>query len=152
MRLEFCYTIERDDDGALLDVPAFPEITVEIMQEDERQDRIRSIANDAIRNALQARIDYNDAIPESDGQSIVDGYDKLQLSPLAATKALLYIQFRELNVSKAEFAKMIGVTATTLSRIFDLSHQSRFDIVLDAFDKLNLEFDSSVSVKRRESA
>ncbi|MEO3416152.1 hypothetical protein AAFO92_15985 [Roseovarius sp. CAU 1744] len=150
MKLEFCYSIEHEDGYAVLDVPKFPEITVSISEEDQRQGRVRSIANDAIKNAIQARIDYNDEIPSSDVSNLPLGFAKLQLTPLAATKALLYIQYRKSGKSKAEFAKSIEVGATTLNRIFDLSHESRFDVVLEAFEKLNLDFDHSVSVKRRK--
>lgn len=152
MKLEFCYTVEEEDGHAMLDVPAFPEITVSLTDEEREQGLVRSIAHDGIKNAIQARIDYNDEIPSSDGSARQEGYEKLQLSPLAASKALLYTHYRKLGVSKAEFAKKIGVGATTLNRIFDLSHESRFDVVLDAFDRLNLEFDSSVSAKPRKSA
>jgi len=152
MKLEFCYAVEEEDGYAVLEVPAFPEITISITEKDRENGLVRSIANDGIRNAIQARIDYNDEIPSSDSSARPDGYEKLQLSPLAASKALLYKHFRKLRVSKAEFAKRIGVGATTLNRIFDLSHESRFDVVLDAFDRLNLEFDSSVSAEPRKSA
>lgn len=151
MKLEYRYSVEDIEGYTTLRAPSFPEITVSINDEDAKLGRISAIAEDAIKNAIQARIDYNDEVPPSDSRR-GDADDKtLQLSPLAATKALLYEEFRNLKCSKAEFAKMVGVPPTTLGRIFDLFHESRFDVVMNAFEKLDLELDANISVKRRKS-
>lgn len=149
MKLEYRYSIIEDDGYEVLDVPAFPEIVVAISEEDRTLGRIEAIVDDAIKNAIKARIDYNDTIPTADGGDVRGNELIFSMSPLLVTKILLYKEFRKRDCSKSEFAKLVGVTPTTVNRLFDLTHESRFEVVMQAFKNLELRIVSNISVRKR---
>lgn len=149
MTYEYVFTIDEDDEGcAVLDFEKFPEIVCEITNSDIQQGKVRSIASDAVKNALQARIDYNDDIPPSDEIQGTDGARVVTLSPLDLLKVTLYRKFREAKCTRAEFAKRTAVTPTGLARAFDLYHASRFDVLIDMFDRLGYSVSATLDVRR----
>ncbi len=147
MSLTYAYELNEDEGVYVLDVPKFPEIVVSVTHEDIESAQVRSIAEDAVRNALQARIDYNDEIPDADAVTAGSDVPYVSLSPLVQSKILLYKEYRKRGGHRADFAKVLGVTQTTLSRIFDLSHNSRFDVVIGAFESLGLSVEAEVRVR-----
>lgn len=149
----YTYTILKEEDGsAILDFESFPEIVCEITPADIQQNKVASIAVDAVRNALKARIDYQDDIPNSDSKPGPPDSRTVTLTPLDTLKISLYKTMRESNCSRAEFAKRAMVTPTGLNRALDLFHASRFDVLIDMFDQLGYSVASTVSVTRTQVA
>jgi len=149
MTYEYVYTIAPDEDGsAVLDFEKFPEIVCEITKADAQQEKVKGIAFDAVKNALQARIDYNDDIPTPDKASSARNDQVVKLSPLDILKLSLYRNFRDAKCTRAEFAKRASVTPTGLVRAFDLYHASRFDVLIDMFDKLGYSVSANIDVRR----
>lgn len=148
-RMQFAYVFHliENEEGFVLDVPKFPEIVVSVKEEEvEIGDEVR-IAEDAIQNALQARIDYNDVIPNGDELERVHNPKCVILSPLSQVKLLLYTEFLKRKTSKSDFSKSLRVSQTHVSRLFDLSHESRYDVVLSAFEKLGLAVETQIQLK-----
>jgi hypothetical protein len=153
MTYEYAFRIVHEDDGsAVLDFESFPEIVVEITRSDMEEGKVRSIAADAVRNALQARIDYNDDIPSSDKGPHPESAGTVSLSPLDLLKVTLYLQFRKTGASRAEFAKRAAVTPTGLARAFDLYHASRFDVLIEMFSRLGYSVSAKIDVRRSAAA
>lgn len=147
MTYRFKYRIEDEEGNLILDVPKFPEIVVAITDEDLSSGQVKFVVEDAIQNALQARLDYNDEIPAPDPLDDSEQWKMVTLPPLAQSKLLLYREFRKESSTRAEFAKRLGVTQTTISRMLDLSHHSRFDVVVNAFEKLGLTIETEVTLR-----
>jgi hypothetical protein len=149
MTYEYVYAIAQEEDGsAVLDFEKFPEIVCEITKTDVEQEKVKSIAFDAVKNALQARIDYNDDIPASDKALSDKNGQVVALSPLDILKLSLYRAFRDAKCSRTEFAKRASVTLTGLVRAFDLYHASRFDVLIDMFAKLGYSVSANIDVRK----
>ncbi|MFO0245228.1 MAG: hypothetical protein ACK53H_07565 [Betaproteobacteria bacterium] len=149
MSYEYAYAILFQDDGsAILDFKKFPEIVCEITKSDLQENAVKAIAFDAVKNALQARIDYDDVIPVPDRVGHGRSEYVVALSGLDTLKLSLYEKFRSSNCSRAEFAKRAAVTPTGLSRLLDLSHASRFDVLTNVFDKVGYKVSTNIARKR----
>jgi len=146
--MHYTYLEAADDGEVILEVVAFPEIVCAISPEDQSHGRTPAIAYDAVKNALQARISYNDEIPspataEASGKHVV-------LSPLDVVKLSLYAELRKRGCSRAEFAKLVAATPTTLSRALDLYHASRFEVISDMLGRLGLEVRTEVKIAKAQ--
>jgi hypothetical protein len=149
-QIQFSYVYElseEEDEEHILDVPKFPEIVVSVSREEVAIGEVSRIAEDAILNALQARIDYNDVIPPGDHIGPIYDAGNMSLSPLVQVKLLLYTEYLGRKTSKSEFSRSLGVSQTHVSRLFDLSHESRYDVVLSAFEKLGLAVETQVQLR-----
>lgn len=147
MTYHYGYKVVTEEDGsAILDFEKFPEIVCEITQSDKAQNKVPSIALDAVKNALQARIDYTDDIPAPDKDRSGDG--GVKLSPLDSLKLSLYKTFKDSGASRAEFAKRASVTPTGLVRALDLNHASRFDVLIDIFDRLGYSVSADINIRK----
>jgi hypothetical protein len=145
--MRYVYLEVIDEDEAILDMPAFPEIVCTITPEDRKLGRIPAIAYDAVKNALQARIDYNDEIPEPASER-GDGLH-VTLAPLDVLKLTLYEQFRKRDCTRSEFAKLVSATPTTLSRALDLYHASRYEVISEMLNKLGLEVRTEIKLAKK---
>lgn len=148
MSYQYVYTILEEDGVAVLDFEKFPEILCEITPGDVEEDQIRAMALDAVKNALQARIDYNDVLPPSDTPAKGDDRRIVTLSPLDVLKLSLYAKFLAEKCTKTDFAKRASVTPTGLVRAFDLFHASRFDVLIDIFEKLGWSVSTRIDLKK----
>lgn len=148
MRLCYGYEIVEDEGEFFIEFQSFPEIVCSVSSEEVRSGEASKFALDALTNALQARMDYSDVIPEPEKFSRESNQICL-FSPLVSAKILLYREFLRLGVSRAELARRIDCTATAVSRLFDLSHASRFDVILEAFDALGIELETDFKLKKR---
>jgi len=72
----------------------------------------------------------------------------IRLPALQAAKAELYRQFRAAAISKAKLARRLAVPKTSVERLFDLRHHSRFDQIEAAFKALGKE----ISIEVRDAA
>ena len=144
--MHYTYLEAVDEDEVILVVPAFPEIVCAIKTDDQRLGRVPAIAYDAVKNALQARITYNDEIPVSAGDAVPG--KRVQLAPLDILKLSLYGEFRKNKSTRAEFAKLVAATPTTLSRAFDLYHASRYEVISEMLARLGLEVRTEIKVAK----
>lgn len=148
MRLCYGYEIVEDDGEFFVEFEKYPEIVCSVSPDEVQSGEASKVAIDALTNAIQARMDYSDVIPDSDKYS----RERLQIclfSPLVSAKILLYREFLKLAISRAELARRIDCTATAVSRLLDLSHASRFDAVLEAFSALGIEFEAEFKLSKR---
>jgi antitoxin HicB len=58
------------------------------------------------------------------------------LSALQSAKVDLYTAFLESGLTKAEFARRIGISKTHIPRLFSLRHHSRLDLIESGFAAL----------------
>jgi len=147
VRLCYEYEVIEDDDELFVEFNSFPEIVCSVTSDEKQNGDVAKIAIDALTNALQARMDYSDVIPDPDKYKR-DGSQICLFSPLISAKVLLYREFLKLDVSRAELARRIDCTATAVSRLFDLSHASRFDVILEAFDALGIELETEFKLTK----
>lgn len=148
MTYDYVFTVNHEPDGSgVITFPKFPEIVCALSGQELQRGKFRLVAFDAVRNALQARIDYQDEIPASDKVGR-DEHLVVSLSPLDILKISLYLKFRAADCSKAEFAKRAAITPTGFARALDLSHASRFDVLTDIFEKLGFNVLSTIELKR----
>jgi antitoxin HicB len=69
----------------------------------------------------------------------------IRLPALQAAKAELYREFLASSIRKAELARRLAVPKTSVDRLFDLRHHSRFDQIEAAFKALGKEIRIQVS-------
>ncbi|MGC1495475.1 MAG: hypothetical protein WA790_06680 [Sulfitobacter sp.] len=148
MRLCYGYEIVEDDGERFLEFASFPEVVCSVSLEEAKNEEAARIALDALTNALQARIDYSDVIPDPEKNSR-DNNQICLFSPLISAKVLLYREFLNLGISRAELARRIDCTATAVSRLFDLSHASRFDVVMEAFEAIGLNLETELKLTKK---
>ena len=60
----------------------------------------------------------------------------VELSALQAAKVDLYTAFLESGMTKADFARRIGIPKTHIERLLSLRHRSRLDLIEAAFEAL----------------
>src|SRR5580704_8255965 len=63
-------------------------------------------------------------------------YRPVPLPALQSAKVDLYMAFLKSGVTKAEFARRIGIPKTHIPRLFSLRHHSRLDQIESAFAAL----------------
>jgi antitoxin HicB len=63
-------------------------------------------------------------------------FRRVELPALQAAKVDLFTAFLESGMTKAEFARRIGIPKTHIQRLFPLRHQSRLDQIESAFAAL----------------
>ena len=75
-------------------------------------------------------------------------YRPVPLPALQAAKVDLYAAFRESGLTKAEFARRIGIPKTHIDRLFSLRHRSRLEQLESALAALG----KSLHVEVRNAA
>lgn len=154
MTMEFSYPFDTEQDGDrfLITFAAFPEILSSVSTDEMASGVLRAVALDALKHALQARIDFNDEIPGPPGSlSDVDSTTIVALPPLTSMKLMLYREMRQRGGTKSKFAKDIGITATDVGRLLDLFHDSRSDQLMLAFERLDLVIRTTMEVVSRRA-
>jgi antitoxin HicB len=63
-------------------------------------------------------------------------FRRVELPALQAAKVDLFTAFLESGMTKAEFARRIGIPKTHIQRLFSLRHHSRLDQIESAFAAL----------------
>lgn len=148
MKYEYAYRLVQEEGEQFLELDAFPEIVCTIEAEEQESGQVADIAYDALKNAMQARIDYDDIIPMSDASRKSEGDNVVRLSPMDTMKVTLYQEYLKRDVSRGAFAQAVEATPTTLSRVFDLEHSSKFEVVNGMFRKLGLSVSTDMAAKR----
>lgn len=146
---KFAYTariVEEDLEHIVL-VDDLPEVLLSMGSEVSERETIRSLTLDAVKNAIQARIDYQDDVPtQASGQTPEGGFE-VTLPPMVCAKIALYEEVRKRGMTKTSFAKAVGITPTDASRLLDVFHETRQDILLLAFRRLGVEIYTEVTVR-----
>ena len=151
--MEFIYPFRLEPDGEdfIIAFLEFPEILSAVSAAEVRTGVVRSIALDALKHAIQARIDFNDEIPappKSIGKC--DPLTLIAIPPLTSVKVVLYLELKRRGKTKSAFAKEIGITATDAGRLLDLFHDSRSDQIMLAFDGLNMMVRTKLEVSAQK--
>ena len=91
----------------------FPEVLSTVSTGEIESSEIKSIALDALRHAIQARIDFFDEIPAGERDvSSMPADRAIVLPPLTCAKILLYEQVKKRDWTKTQFAREIEITAS----------------------------------------
>ena len=150
MRLCYQYDIVEAEGEKFVEFASFPEIICTVSDDEIKSGEADDIALDALLNALQVRMNYSDELPPPDEVSIGQEKEVCIISPLISGKVILYRQFQEMGVTRAEFARRAGCSsATAVNRLFDLSHASRFELLTEAFDALGLILEPDFKLRKR---
>ena len=117
--LDYPVELTPDDNGTLLvTAPDFPEVTT---FGEGRKDALAR-AEDALEEAIAARIAHRDDVPRPSGGRVT-----VTLGSLTAVKVLLYRGMREQGVGKAELARRLNWHLPQVDRALDIGHKSRLD-------------------------
>ena len=117
--LDYPVELTPDDNGTLLvTAPDFPELTT---FGEGRKDALAR-AEDALEEAIAARIAHRDDVPRPSGGRVT-----VTLGSLTAVKVLLYRGMREQGVGKAELARRLNWHLPQVDRALDIGHKSRLD-------------------------
>lgn len=68
----------------------------------------------------------------------------VRLPALIATKAALYVAFLDSGIHKSELARRLGIPRMNVDRLFNVRHESRFELVERALRVLGKELEISV--------
>jgi len=119
-----------DDNGTLL--ATFPDIPeAATFGEDEEDALVRAV--DALEEMIAAKMDDKEPIAMP---SPLNGRKGVLLPVLTSAKILLYMAMREAGVRKAELARRMGLHATQIDRMLNLSRSSRIEEIERAFRTL----------------
>jgi antitoxin HicB len=137
MTLAYRVNLEKDDNGTLLvTCPALPELTT---FGDDEADAMAHAVN-AIEEALAARINDDQDIPESDTK----GSRLVRLPALTALKVELYRQLRKDKITRAELVRRLHWNRESVDRLFRLDHNSKIGQIESAFEALGRKLDIEV--------
>jgi hypothetical protein len=139
MEFTYPYELQPDGDDFLIIVPNFPEILSNVRADEVESGAARNVALDAVKHAMQARIDFSDEIPAPPKNvGKCDPLTLIAVPPLTSLKIMLYLELKRSGKTKSAFAKEIGITPTDAARLLDLFHDSRSDQIMQAFGGLNM--------------
>lgn len=93
------------------------------------------MAQDLLALVLSEHIRKNLDLP-SPGAARGRKVRRVRLPALQEAKVELYRQWRASGITKAEFARRIGIAKTNLDRLFNFKHHSRLDQMEAAFAAL----------------
>ena len=116
--LAYPIRLENDGDTVMATSPDFPELTTFGDDRDEALAR----ASDALEEAIAARMDYSQDIPNAS-----EGEVYVTLPSLTAVKAILYQGMKDQDIGKAELARRLGWRLPEVDRALDLQSRSRLD-------------------------
>ena len=136
MSYEIVLKMDETADGALswlATCPAFPEVTTS--GDDQQEACVNGLR--AIEEAISARISDNEPLPhpvkETKGKGVF-----VELPALTFLKSALYMNCRELNVSRAELARRLGWHREQVDRLFRIDHKSQIDQMEAAFKAIGV--------------
>lgn len=147
MDFVYPYSLIADEDETMLRFPDFPEILTTLSPGEIEVQQVNFLAMDAVKTALQVRIDYGDQIPSPSTDSASSTGGSVFLPPVASAKIMLYLAIRERGWSRAVFARQAGISATDASRLLDLFHETRSDLLMLAFQKLGISLRTSMKTE-----
>lgn len=130
--MEYPVVLEDDDNDTV--VATVPDIPGTVTFGEDRDEALAHVG-DALTVMISALMDDNEDIPEPKRPK--KGQVTVTLPPLVASKVLLYKRMRELGVSKAKLARLLGgKNPTHVTRLLNVLHQSRHDQLDEAMTVL----------------
>lgn len=123
-------TLTPDTDGFMVSFRDIPEA----ISQGDSLDEALTMAADALVVAMEFYSEDGRAVPPpslpQEGEYLVG------LPPSVWAKVLLLNEMLAQNISQAELARRMGVIPQKVTRLVDLSHATKIDILATAFDKL----------------
>ena len=123
-------------------VITFPDFDWGVTQGDTEQEGVE-MAADALSTMIREHIRKGEDIP-SPSKPRGRKYRMIRLPVLHGLKAELYTAFSASGISKAEFARRLGIPKTVVDRLFDLDNHTRLSQLEAAFAALGKRVDVSV--------
>jgi len=115
-------------------VVTFPDFGYGVTQ-GETEDEAMEMAQDLLMLTIGDYVRESTPLPTSKRHR-GSKFRAVALPALQAAKVDLYIAFRGSGLTKAEFARRIGIPKTHIDRLFSLRHHSRLDQIESAFAAL----------------
>ncbi len=130
--MEYPVVLEDDDNATVL--ARVPDVPGTVTFGEDAAEALAH-AEEALSVMISALMDDNEDIPEPSRPK--RGQPSVTLSPLVASKVLLYNRMRELGVTKAELARRLGgKNPTHVTRLLNVLHRSRHDQLDEAMTVL----------------
>lgn len=136
--LAYPATFTPEDGGFVVTVPDIPEAITEGDSESEAL----HMAEEALLLALDGYISQGLEIPRP--SMLLVNQRLIVLPTMAGLKVELYRMMREQDVTKAELARRLDTLQATASRLLDVFHNSRLDMLDRAFEALGARMDISL--------
>jgi antitoxin HicB len=127
-------------------VVTFPDFPWGITQGDD-ENEVNEMAVDALCTMIQECIRKSEPVP-SPGKHRGRRFRSIRLPALQAAKTELYREFLASGIRKAELANRLGMSKTSVDRLFDLNQHSRLDHIEAAFTALG----KVLSIEIRDAA
>jgi antitoxin HicB len=123
-------------------VITIPDFGWGVSQADTEEEAV-DMASSLLETLVQEHIRNGEALPRP-SNARGRKFRKIRLRALLAAKAELYREFQRSGIRKAELARRLAVPKTSVDRLFDLRHHSRFDQIEAAFRALGKAIDIQV--------
>ena len=128
-------TLDADDDGFVVEAPAFPEVTSFGASQPEACVNVLN----AIEEAIAARIAEGDSIPKPLAKYPKGGGRYwVQVPAMVYLKSALYMIAKGKKVTRAELARRLKWHREQVDRLFRLDHNSQIDQLEAAFKALGV--------------
>jgi antitoxin HicB len=129
--MNYPVTITPDDNGTLLiGFPDFPEAN----SVGENEADALTEAVDALESAVDMYFDQRRPVPEPSVPQ--PGQHTVSLPALVSAKVLVWNEMFAQKLRKADLARMLGVQAPQVDRLFNLKHASKIEFVEQAANAL----------------
>lgn len=119
-------TLTRDSVGYLVKFPDLPEA----LTQGRTREKALDMAADALRTAMDFYFEDRRPIPMP--SRVKRGQIGIELPPSLAAKVLLLNTMLEQRVTAAELARRLHTSPQSVSRLMNLNHATKIDIVSDA--------------------
>jgi antitoxin HicB len=104
----------------------------------DTEEEAREMAAALLQTLVQEHIRNGEELPRP-GKPRGRKFRMVRLPALQAAKAELYREFLASGIRKAELGRRLALPKTSVERLFDLNHHSRFDQIEAAFHALGKE-------------
>jgi antitoxin HicB len=138
--MEYPARFEPAEEGGY--VITIPDFGWGVSQADTEEEAV-DMASSLLETLVQEHIRNGEALPRPSNPR-GRKFRKIRLRALLAAKAELYREFQGSGIRKAELARRLAVPKTSVDRLFDLRHHSRFDQIEAAFRALGKVIDIQV--------
>jgi len=130
--MQYFAKFEPDPDGGF--VIEFPDFGWGVSQGDDEGDG-RRMAADLLTTMVQEHIRTGKELPKP-GRFRGPKYRLIRLPAVQGMKAELYLAWRRSGMTKAQFARRIGISRDEVDRVLDLSRRTRVEQLEAAFAAL----------------
>ena len=104
-------------------------------------------AHDYLLAIFSARMDERLQVPGGKALDSGVGDAYVFVSWLTLAKIILYEQFRVTEMKPSQFARKIGVTQASFTRLLNVRHESSERLIFSAFDALGIETDWDLNAR-----